>query len=266
MVVRPMSIYAEPRYVEDPAKCWFYHTIDLPGLGTVKGNWDLRKRFDDYTGHVALAGKRVLDIGTASGFLSFEAERRGAAEVVSFDSASRAMHHHVPYPEVRRNPGGWHDTSQHPDIFDTMRDGYWLSHRLLGSRAKCYYGNVYDLPAELGEFDVVLVGQILAHLRDPLGALTSIAARCRGTMVITDGMLETDQPIALFPGHAKTPMSVYRQVVWWQLSPVLLRNFLQILGLETLSSKTSLYDYDHRTGGTYQMQLNTMVLVRTEPV
>jgi 2-polyprenyl-3-methyl-5-hydroxy-6-metoxy-1,4-benzoquinol methylase len=260
-----MSIYAEPRHVEDPSACWFYHTIDLPGLGAVKGNWDLRDRFDDYTGKVALAGKRVLDIGTASGFLSFEAERRGAAEVVSFDSASRDLHHAVPYPEVRRHRSNYYDDSEHPDIFDTMRNSYWLSHRLLGSRAKCFYGNVYDLPDSLGQFDVVLVGQILAHLRDPLGALTSIAARCAGTMVITDSLLASDQPIAAFPGHAKSPPSAYRQVVWWQLSPVLLRNFLQIVGLETMSCTPNVYNYDHRLGGTYQMQLSTMVLVRTEP-
>jgi 2-polyprenyl-3-methyl-5-hydroxy-6-metoxy-1,4-benzoquinol methylase len=69
------------------ADCWFYHTMDLPDVGTVTGSWDLRGRFDEYVGHVPLAGKTFLDVGTASGFLSFEAEKRGA-DVVSFDAAS----------------------------------------------------------------------------------------------------------------------------------------------------------------------------------
>jgi len=98
-----VSIYAEPRHVTDPATCFFYHPMDLPGLGALPGNGDLRDRFEDDTGGVALAGARFLDIGTASGFLSFEAEKRGAA-LVSFDSADRASHHHVPYREVRRDP------------------------------------------------------------------------------------------------------------------------------------------------------------------
>src|SRR5258708_37458140 len=170
-----MSSYAEPRHVAGRSPCVFYHSIDLPGLGTVTGNWDMRGRFEDYTGNVALAGKRFLDVGTASGFLSFEAERRGA-DVVSFDSASRDFHRHVPFPEVRRHPTGYFDTSLFPDDFDGLRNSYWLAHRLLGSRAKCFYGNVYELPATLGEFDVVMVGQILPHFPHPLGPLTLIPA------------------------------------------------------------------------------------------
>jgi 2-polyprenyl-3-methyl-5-hydroxy-6-metoxy-1,4-benzoquinol methylase len=260
-----MSIYAEPRYVDDPKACVFYHSMELPGLGLVQGNWDMRGRFSDYTGNVPLVGARFLDVGTAGGFLSFEAERRGA-EVVSFDSASRDQHHHVPFPEVRRHPTGYFDTSLLADDFDGLRNAYWLAHRLLGSRAKCFYGNVYDLPASLGEFDVVMVGQILGHLRDPLGALTSIAARCRGTLIITESMLVSEEPVAKFPVNADAPLSVYRQVVWWMLSPVLIRNFLKILGLEVVAFTTHLYEYGNPAGGTNRMPLSTMVSVRTEPV
>src|SRR6266480_2739040 len=35
-------VLAKPRHVENPANCFFYHTMDLPGLGEVKGHWDLR--------------------------------------------------------------------------------------------------------------------------------------------------------------------------------------------------------------------------------
>jgi hypothetical protein len=37
------SIYAQPRSVTDPESCIFYHTIDIPGYGTMKGEWDLRR-------------------------------------------------------------------------------------------------------------------------------------------------------------------------------------------------------------------------------
>ena len=64
--------------VDSAAECVFYHSLDLPLSGPQKGHWDLRGRFDDYVGNVPLSGRSALDVGTASGFLSFEAEKRGA--------------------------------------------------------------------------------------------------------------------------------------------------------------------------------------------
>jgi hypothetical protein len=34
------SIYAAPRSVSDVADLNYYHTMDVPGLGLVKGPWD----------------------------------------------------------------------------------------------------------------------------------------------------------------------------------------------------------------------------------
>ena len=50
--------------------CYFYHTMDVPGAGLVTGEWDLRNGVDAYLGHESVAGKRVLELGTASGFLA----------------------------------------------------------------------------------------------------------------------------------------------------------------------------------------------------
>src|SRR3981081_1232666 len=81
------SLLAEPRRIESPANCFFYHTMDLPGFGEVRGHWDLRGRFNEYIGGVDLTAKSVIDVGAATGFLSFEAEKNGAARVLSFDIA-----------------------------------------------------------------------------------------------------------------------------------------------------------------------------------
>ena len=66
-----LSPYAEPRAVASLDECYFYHTMDVPGHGTIKGEWDLRGRVDDYLGNFDFSGKRVLDVGAASGILSF---------------------------------------------------------------------------------------------------------------------------------------------------------------------------------------------------
>lgn len=78
------DVYALPRTVTDLNDCYFYHTMDVPGVGRVTGEWDLRAGVREYLGGVSFAGKRVVEIGPASGFLSFFMEREGA-EVVGFD-------------------------------------------------------------------------------------------------------------------------------------------------------------------------------------
>src|SRR5918911_331404 len=51
---------------------------------------------------------------------------------------------------------------------------YWLAHRVLDSKAKAYYGDIYHLPRPLGQFDTAVLGMVLGHLRDTFGALQSI--------------------------------------------------------------------------------------------
>ena len=82
------EIYAPSRTITEISDCYFYHTIDLPGHGIIKDEWDLRTGLDSYLGHIQLTGKRVLEIGTANGFLCFEMEKRGA-EMVAVEFKSR---------------------------------------------------------------------------------------------------------------------------------------------------------------------------------
>jgi 2-polyprenyl-3-methyl-5-hydroxy-6-metoxy-1,4-benzoquinol methylase len=67
----------------------FYHVIEVaPGIFT-PGNQFLRpsqKVILDALAKVDLAGRRFLDIGCRDGLFSFEAERRGAAEVIGIDN------------------------------------------------------------------------------------------------------------------------------------------------------------------------------------
>ena len=69
-----------------------------PGYGLVEGPWDLRGGVDDYLGGVDLRDKRVLEVGTASGFLCFTMEGRGA-EVVAYDLSDKQSWDVVPYAQ-----------------------------------------------------------------------------------------------------------------------------------------------------------------------
>jgi 2-polyprenyl-3-methyl-5-hydroxy-6-metoxy-1,4-benzoquinol methylase len=69
--------FESPRNVRDVAECAFYHYMDLPGIGQVGDHWDLRPTIDEYLGRFDFRGKRALDVGAASGYLTFEMEKRG---------------------------------------------------------------------------------------------------------------------------------------------------------------------------------------------
>src|SRR5947209_17361874 len=62
-------LYAPPREVSSIADCHFYCVTDIPEHGTVGEAWDLRGKEQEYLGGVSFRGKRVLELGTASGFL-----------------------------------------------------------------------------------------------------------------------------------------------------------------------------------------------------
>ena len=75
------ALFAEPEAVASADDCYFYHVMEIPGHGLVGGEWDLRAGVDDYLGGVDLSAQRVLEIGPASGFLTFHMETAGAAVV-----------------------------------------------------------------------------------------------------------------------------------------------------------------------------------------
>src|SRR5438270_11281842 len=83
-----------------PPDCIFYQTICLPGIGVINGQWDHREHTNAYLGDIDFTGKRILDVGPANGFFSFEMEERGA-EVVALDLSEEADRHAVPWPNTQ---------------------------------------------------------------------------------------------------------------------------------------------------------------------
>jgi SAM-dependent methyltransferase len=239
------ELLTEPRLVERLEDCYFYHTMELPGFGVVRGHWDLRGRFEEYVGGVGVDGKSVLDVGAATGFLSFEAERLGASRVVSFDMSDVRQQAFVPFKDklYTRDPARW--AAQYGAEMETWKNAYWLCHRLLSSKAEVYYGNVYALPLELGEFDVALVGALLEHLSDPVAALISIARLTRETLVLVTPLIQTDERIARFEPRADRPDADY---TWWTYSVGLYREVLDILGfrIEKISHENYFHEYEKR--------------------
>ena len=257
------KVEAAPRVVDDVSACDFYHSMDIPGHGSVEGQWDLRNTLSTYLGGVDLSGKRVLELGTADGYITFEIERQGA-EVVSYDLSPDYRWDVVPYARSAlssartADPGHWLTTEERfKEGIGRLNNAYWLGHRAYGSKARVVYGEVYSVPEEVGEVDVALFGAILLHTRDPFAALQSPLRLTRETVVVTEMRDRLSLPPAVSRLKNVLPRRVRQPAMrflpdwrtgrdpdgWWRLSPELIVDFVGVLGFEetTVSYHTQLY-------------------------
>jgi tRNA (mo5U34)-methyltransferase len=162
---------SEARQLVSSNPLW-YHTMELaPGVVT-PGWFDLRPVVDDLP-WPDLRGQRCLDIGTFDGFLAFEMERRGAAEVICTDIPSHADWDHLPRQRAQALEY-WAENA------GAKGEGFRIAAKLLDSKVEREWINIYDLsPERLGTFDVVVCGALLLHLSAPFRALEAILSVCR---------------------------------------------------------------------------------------
>ena len=250
------SLFATPRFIDDLKDCFFYHAMELPGFGLVRGHWDLRGRFDEYVGNVDLAGKTVLDIGTATGFLSFEAEKKGAQRVVSFDLSDARQQAFLPFKNKLYYLDHERWAEQYNTEIEQWKNAYWLCHRLMKSRADVYYCDIYDLPEQLGQFDVTIVGSVLEHLSDQITALASIARRTKERIVVITPLLQTEERVARFEPSAGNPDYDF---TWWRYSVGVYREVFGMLGFSIAGITHSKYYYMY---GDSLEERSTIVAVR----
>lgn len=154
----------------------WYHTLDLPG-GVVTPGWmDLRPVVDRLP-WPDVRGKRCLDVGTYDGFLAFELERRGAASVVATDIAD---HSQWDWPRAMRERGAEYLAL----VAGEKGKGFEVAREALGSSVEKREISVYELsPEAVGEFDVVVCGSLMLHLKDPVRALEAVRSVCGGAFL-----------------------------------------------------------------------------------
>ena len=262
-----------------PDDYYFYHTIDLPGLGEMKGEWDLRNAADDYIGHIDVAHKRVLEIGAANGFLSFYLEEKGAS-VISYDLSPEQDWDIVPY--AHKDSAAL--APKRKNHIRKLNNAYRLGHSLLNSRAELVHGTVYAIPKTVGLVDVSTFGSILLHVRDPFLALQQAAQITRETIVITEvldntrqelfnrlfswlgtDMLRTIRQKFLGPSLIFRPITSIGQPeeTWWHLTPELLEQFLAVLGFSDV--RITYHRQFFAQHNTYLL-MYTLVANRTVPL
>jgi O-methyltransferase len=236
----PEGIYVPPREVAQ-ADCDFYHVMDLPGVGRVGGQWDLRGHVGDYLGHVDLAGRRVLEIGPASGFLTCQMEQAGA-EVTAVEVPDDPGWDFVPYPDPQL-------ASIQPARREHMRrikNSFWFTHKACKLGARLYSCDATALPAALGRFDVAVMAAVLLHTKHPL-AIVESCSRLADTLVITDFHHATLKgPVCEL--HPTVENRAYD--TWWNFGDEFFTRFLAVRGLP--EQKVTRHRQTHTSGGEFE--------------
>lgn len=143
----------------------WWHRISLPDGRITPGRQETKGKLRTLDLPLSFSGKSVIDIGAWDGFFSFEAEKRGAKDVLAVDQAYKF-------------PGG--------------RDGIDYAREELGSRVRILPLSVYELdPREQGVFDYAFFFGVLYHLKHPLFGLEKVAAV--GRTIILETTIDAGQ-------------------------------------------------------------------------
>lgn len=133
-----------------------------------------------------LSGKNVADICTWDGYMAFECERRGAAQVIAVDSFA------------------WQHPGDPLTGGHTGRAGFELAHEARQSKVIPILMDVLDLSStKLGTYDLVLWLGVFYHMRHPLLALEKVAALAHDLLIVEThiDMTQVDAPVMRFyPG------------------------------------------------------------------
>jgi len=204
----------------------WYHTIELPGGVVTPGWFDLRPLVDKLP-WPDVAGKRCLDVGTYDGYLAFELERRGAREVVAVDIAG---HEDWDWPANARAQG----PERLAEMAGEKGRGFEIARDALGSKVQKQLLNIYDLdPSLVGTFDVVVVGALLLHLRDPIRALEAVRSVCGGELLSWEQIdlpltaVHRSKPVAHLDGSGDG-------IQWWRPNIAGYHRMLFSAGFEVL--------------------------------
>ncbi len=218
----------------DLSNYYWYHTVDLGDGLVTPGDYDYRHVLPEFHFPDDMSGMDVLDVGAATGFFSFELERRGA-RVVSVDLPSLTAWD-VIHGERERSLKGlmeYHRAASPEEAYRRHLDGpFEFCRTVLGSKVRRVHSTVYELSRQklgVDGFDWIYLGDVIPHIFAPLTALNALAPLCKGTLVISSDLWD---PGTSFPAMRYTggdgPCADHRS--WWCPNRLCLEQMLRRVG------------------------------------
>lgn len=215
----------------DVSRFYWYHTVDLGNGLITPGLHDYRPTVSAFHFPEDMRGMKVLDVGSATGFFTFEFIRRGA-RVVSVELPTLRDLDRFPGQNVESSmakiermifPDGLalesHRRGDRDDeMYRCLLEGpFRFCEKQLGLNVERRYCTIYDIsPETIGEsgFDLVFVGDVLLHLLYPLKALAAVSSVCGGALVVAQMLPEGPQePPAMAWVGGTDPLE--DEICWW---------------------------------------------------
>jgi SAM-dependent methyltransferase len=215
---------------------FWYHSYYFDNGFVREGDYDIGRDVQDYCFPEAMEGMTVLDVGTGSGWFATYFEQMGA-DVTTVDARGYCdfdIFGRDSYPDVaqeKSNPDRVLEDGR-SIYYSPVSKGFWVMKDILGLRARYVNARAYDIQPALfsgQRFDLVFMGSILMHLRDPIGALMAAHSVCQGQLIATsymqgDGSVPTmTMPIAAGDG-----------ISWWVPNEACLEQWIKAAGFPRL--------------------------------
>jgi 2-polyprenyl-3-methyl-5-hydroxy-6-metoxy-1,4-benzoquinol methylase len=218
---------------------FWYHSYYFDNGFERRGDYDIGRDIESYGFPRDMSGMSVLDIGTGSGWFATYFEQCGG-DVTTLDSRGYVdfdVWGRYRRPELASEKPGPDrvDDQGRPIYYSPVSRGFWIMKDLLGLKARYVNGRVYDVSPELfggRQFDLVFMGALLMHVRDPIGALMAARSVCRG-LLVTNALMaqgaESSVPSMEFINNEKD------QINWWRPNRACLAGMLSAAGFRDVS-------------------------------
>ena len=184
----------------------WYHGYYFDNGFAVRGDYNIGPDIDSYGFPENLDGMTVLDIGTGAGWFAHYLHQRGAVVTTvdvrgtcDYDMVGR--YEYPPLSSEAREPDRF-DADDQPIYYSPSSSAFWLMQDILQTDIRFRNARANDISPDLfdGErFDLVFMGAILCHLRDPIGALMAARSVCSGQVIastLVDAWDESPKPSA----------------------------------------------------------------------
>jgi tRNA (mo5U34)-methyltransferase len=199
---------------------YWYHSYYFDNGFVQRGDYDIGQDIADYGFPDSMKGMSVLDIGTGSGWFAAYFEQLGA------DVTTTDVRGYVDFDVFGRdrNPNISSEKST-PDLilpdgrmiyYSPVSKGFWIMKDILKLKAEYVNARAYDICPELFQgkkFDLVFMGSVLMHLRDPIGALMAAHTVCKHQLIATTYLLPD------LPGRPEPFMRMWEGggdgISWW---------------------------------------------------
>src|SRR5207247_1488323 len=123
---------------------------------------------------------------------------------------------------------------------ERTRTAFDLARAALGHDVQRLDLSVYDVSRErLGEFDLVFVGSVLLHLRDPVRALSALREVVRGQLLVFEPVV-----LSLSVLLARAPLATLWRLDeprWWTPNVAGLRRLVEAAGYEVVDCRAPLF-------------------------